>query len=334
MQWHGEANEKDTRMTASADLRTKMAKPVAPKGVYAAILTPFDAKGEVDAPLLLDHAKWLLANGCDGLSMLGSTGEGNSMATRQRIGLLETLVKAGLPVARFIPGTGAASLGDVVELTRHAVQLGCGGALVLPPFYYKSPSEDGLFAAFARLIDGVADARLRLYLYHIPQFTGVPIPHAVIERLIDAYPGIVTGLKDSFGDWSYSETLLQRLPGFAVYPGSEIFLTRVKKAGGAGCISGTVNFTAPLAARVFAAATDGEADRLQGKLDSVRKVIESRPLVPALKAIRAEVSGQSAWERVLPPFVTLADGVRADLFKALDGVLPRAASGRGWEMLA
>ncbi len=323
---------KETVMTASADLRAKIAKPIAPKGVYAAILTPFDARYEVDAPLLIDHAKWLLASGCDGLSMLGSTGEGNSMSTRQRIALLETLVKAGLPVARFIPGTGAASLGDVIELTRRAVQLGCGGALVLPPFYYKNPSEDGLFAAFARLIDGVADARLRLYLYHIPQFTGVPVPHAVVERLIDAYPGIVAGLKDSFGDWSYAETLLQRLPGFAVYPGSEIFLSRVKKAGGAGCISGTVNFTAPLAAQVFAATSDGEAERLQQRLDGVRKVIESRPLVPALKAIRAEISGQAGWERVLPPFVAMTGTARADLFKALDGVLPRASSGRGWEM--
>lgn len=318
----------------TAALLAKMAKPVAPKGVYAAVLTPFDANYDIDAPLLVDHAQWLLANGCAGLSTTGSTGEGNSMPTRQRIGILETLLKAGLPPGRMIPGTGAAALGDVVELTRHAVQAGCAGALVLPPYYYKNPSEDGLFAAFASLIERVADNRLRLYLYHIPQFTNVPIPHGVIDRLIDAFPGIIAGLKDSFGDWTYSETLLKRLPGFAVYPGSEIFLTRVKKAVGGGCISGTVNFTAPLASAVFAASDEAKADRLQQKLDAVRKVVEARPLVPALKAITAEISGKPGWARVLPPFVQLPEATREELFQALDGVLPRAVKGRGWDMRA
>jgi len=325
---------KETGTAAPAALLAKVGKPIAPKGVYAAVLAPFDAQFEIDAPLLIDHAQWLLANGCAGLSTTGSTGEGNSMPTRQRIGLLDTLLKAGLPAGKMIPGTGAAALGDVVEVTRHAVQAGCGGALVLPPYYYKNPSEDGLFAAFASLIERVADNRLRLYLYHIPQLSAVPIPYAVVERLIDAFPGIIAGLKDSSGDWSYSETLLKHLPGFAVYPGSEIFLSRVKKAGGAGCISGTVNFTAPLAAQVFAATTDAEADRLQKKLDAVRLVVEARPLVPALKAIQGEMVGKPGWARVLPPFTPLPDAVRADLFQALDGLLPRAASGRGWEMRA
>ncbi|HEY1721784.1 MAG TPA: dihydrodipicolinate synthase family protein [Magnetospirillaceae bacterium] len=315
-------------------LLAKIAKPIAPKGVYAAVLSPFDDKYEIDTPLLIDHAKWLLANGCNGLSTTGSTGEGNSMPTKQRIGLLDTLLKAGVPADKMIPGTGAASLGDVVELTRHAVQAGCGGALVLPPYYYSNPTEDGLFAAFASLIERVADSRLRLYLYHIPQFTGVPIPYAVIDRLIDAFPGIIAGLKDSFGDWSYSENLLKHLPGFAVYPGSEIFLSRVKKAGGGGCISGTVNFTAPLAAQVYAAATEAEAERLQTKLDAVRKVVEAHPLVPALKAIKGEMVGKPSWGRVLPPFTQLPDAARTDLFKALDGFLSKSASGHGWELRA
>jgi 4-hydroxy-tetrahydrodipicolinate synthase len=321
-------------MSAPAALLAKIAKPTAPKGVYAAVLTPFDDKFEIDTPLLIDHAKWLLANGCAGLSTTGSTGEGNSMPTRQRIGLLETLLKAGLPPQQMIPGTGAAALGDVVELTRHAAQAGCGGVLVLPPYYYKNPSEDGLFAAFASLIERVADSRLRLYLYHIPQFTSVPIPYAVIERLIDAFPGTIAGLKDSFGDWTYSETLLKRLPGFAVYPGSEIFLSRVKKAGGGGCISGTVNFTAPLAARVYGSTDDAETAKLQKKLDALRQIIESRPLVPALKAIKGEMAGKASWGRVLPPFVQLPDATRAELFKALDEVLPKGPGGRGWEVRA
>ncbi len=324
--------ETQAATAASPALLTKIGKPVAPRGVYAAVLAPFDANYEIDAPLLIEHAKWLLANGCTGLSTAGSTGEGNSMPTRQRIGLLETLIKEGLPAGRMIPCTGAAALGDVVEVTRHAVQAGCGGVLVLPPYYYKNPSEDGLFAAFASLIERVADSRLRIYLYHIPQITAVPIPYAVIDRLIDAFPGIIAGLKDSFGDWSYSETLLKRLPGFAVYPGSEIFLSRIKKAGGGGCISGTVNFTAPLAAQVYGSASAVKEERLQAKLDAVRLIVEARPLIPALKAIKAEVSGKPGWARVLPPFVEMPEEARDDLFKALDGVLPRAPGGRGWDM--
>lgn len=322
-------------VTVAADaLLKKIAKPIAPKGVIAAVLAPFDDKYEIDTPLLVDHAKWLLANGCNGLSTTGSTGEGNSMSTRQRLGLLDSLLKAGVPPAKMIPGVGAAALGDVVELTRHAVQAGCGGALVLPPYYYKNPSEDGLFAAFASLIEKIGDSRLRVYLYHIPQFTMVPIPYAVIDRLIEAFPGMIAGLKDSFGDWSYSENLLKHLPGFAVYPGSEIFLSRVKKAGGGGCISGTVNFTAPLAQQVYAATSEAQAEALQKKLDAVRLIVESRPLVPALKAIKGEMAGKPSWGRVLPPFVQLPDAIRADLFKALDGILPKAASGHGWELRA
>jgi 4-hydroxy-tetrahydrodipicolinate synthase len=315
-------------------LLAKIGKPIAPKGVIAAVLAPFDDKYEIDTPLLVDHAKWLLANGCDGLSSTGSTGEGSSMSTKQRLGLLDSLLKAGLPPQKMIPGTGAAALGDVVELTRHAIQAGCGGALVLPPYYYKNPSEEGLFAAFASLIERVGDNRLRVYLYHIPQFTTVPIPYTVIDRLIEAFPGIIAGLKDSFGDWSYSENLLKHLPGFAVYPGSEVFLSRVKKAGGGGCISGTVNFTAPLAAQVYAAKTDAETEPLQKKLDAIRLVIESRPLVPGLKAIKGEIVGKPSWGRVLPPFVQLSDAMRADLFGALHGILPKGANGRGWDLRA
>lgn len=318
-------------MTTMPGATAGIATPIAPKGVYCALLTAFDAKGEVDLPPMIDHARWLLANGCDGLSMLGTTGEGNSLSMRQRIALLEGMIKAGLPVERMVPGTGAAMIGDGVELTRHAVQMGCGGALVLPPYYYKNPSEDGIFAAFAHLIERVADSRLRLYLYHIPQFTMVPIPHAVTERLIRSFPGIVAGLKDSSGDWTNTETLLKRLPGLAVYPGSEIFLTRVARAGGAGCISGTVNFTAPLAARVRAAGDSSATEALQRKLDAVRLAVESRPLIPALKAIMVERTKYAGWAKPMPPHLPLPEETRAALFRDLDAILPRAAGG-GWDL--
>jgi len=320
-------------MNAMARLAAKVAKPIAPKGVYAALFTPFTEAMEPDLPAMIDFARWLLANGCDGLSMLGSSGEGNSMSARRRMAILEGLVEAGLPPVRMIPGTGAASLGDVVEVTRHAVELGCGGALVLPPYYYKNPTDDGLFRAFAALIEQVADSRLRLYLYHIPQLSAVPVPHAVVERLVEAFPGIVAGLKDSSGDWSYSATLLQRVPGFGVYPGLEIFLAKVLHAGGAGCITGSANFTAPLCAQLAAARNDADVARLEKKLDQIRIAIESRPIIPALKAVQAEITGYAGWGRLLPPFTPLSDAERAGLFKDLDAILPRDA-GHRWEMRA
>ncbi len=324
-------------MNVAAGLAANLARPIAPKGVICALLTSLTASLEPDLPRMVEHGRWLLDNGCDGLSMLGTTGEANSLSMKQRLGLLEGLVKAGLPASRMIPGVGAPSAGDATEYARHALGLGCGGQLLLPPFFYKNPPEDGLFAFYARVIEGVADARMRLYLYHIPQISAVPIPHSLVERLIGAFPGIVTGVKDSSGDWNYAETLLKRIPGLAVYCGSEIFLLPNLRAGGAGCISGTVNFTAPLAARVRDAARDRsrdtEAESLRARLDGLRRAIESRPLIPALKALQAEITGKADWARVLPPFVQLSDAQRSELFVAIDALLPRGP-GRRWTFAA
>ena len=183
-----------------------------PRGVYAAVLTPFGEDLEPNAEAYVAHCRWLLANGCDGLAPLGTTGEANSLSVAQRLGLIEAGAAAGLPMERCIIGTGSAALADAVTVTKAALEAGSTGALLLPPFYYKNPSEDGLFAFFSEVIQRVGDGRLRLYLYHFPQMSAVPVTPALIARLKAAYGDVIAGVKDSSGDWSYTATLLEEIP--------------------------------------------------------------------------------------------------------------------------
>ena len=185
-------------------------------GVIAPVLTPYDANLDPDPARFADHAAWLLEDGCTGLAPFGTTGEALSLGLVERRRLLDALLEAGIDPARLMPGTGLCSIPDTVELCRHAVGAGCGGVMVLPPFYFKGASDDGVFEHFREVIDRIADARLRVYLYHIPPQAVIGFPVDLVGRLIDAYPGVVVGLKDSSGDWSYSEALLAAYPGFRV----------------------------------------------------------------------------------------------------------------------
>ena len=274
---------------------------VQPRGVFAAALTPLDSALEPDTSLFLAHCRWLLEHGCDGVVPIGTTGEGNSLSVRQRMALIEAVARSGIPMSRFIIGTGSCALADAVELTCAAVAAGAAGVLVLPPFYYKEPSEDGLARFYAQLIERVGDRRLRLYLYHFPQLSTVPITPGLIRRLLAAYPRTVAGLKDSSGDWPYSAKLLQEFPGFGVFSGSEGFLLANLRAGGMGCISANVNLTAPLAHKVFLAWRDRQAEQLQKDLDEARLVLDKYPLPSALKCVMAAIGGNPGWNRILPP---------------------------------
>jgi 4-hydroxy-tetrahydrodipicolinate synthase len=213
------------------------------RGVLAPVITPFHADYSPDAARFVRHCQWLLAHGCDGLAVFGTNSEANSLAASERMDLLERLVAAGVPAAKLMPGTGCCSLTETTELTAHAVKLGCAGVLTLPPFYYKGVPEEGLFRHFSEVIQRVGDARLRLYLYHIPPVAVVPITAGLVARLLDAYPQAVAGLKDSSGDWSNTKGLIESFGarGFDVFAGSEVFLLRTLRAGGAGCITAGAN---------------------------------------------------------------------------------------------
>lgn len=292
-----------------------------PRGVLAPVVTPFTAGLRPDAARLVRHCRWLLEQDV-GLAVFGTNSEGNSLAVPEKLELLDALVDAGIPPSRMMPGTGCCALPDTVELTRHAVQLGCAGALMLPPFYYKSVSDDGLFASYAEVIERVADERLRIYLYHIPPVSQVPITLALIDRLLARYPGTIAGVKDSSGDWSNTRAMLERFAprGFDVFSGSETFLLATLRAGGAGCISATANVNPAPIARLAAGWQKPDADAGQAALDRVRAAFQGFPMIAALKTAIAHWSDDEAWTALRPPLVPLAAGQRAELLATLKSV--------------
>ncbi|MCC7369850.1 MAG: dihydrodipicolinate synthase family protein [Chloroflexi bacterium] len=296
-------------------------QPERMQGVLSPVVTPFDADLQPDAARFVRHCQWLLSNDV-GLAVFGTNSEGNSLSVGEKVRLLDTLVEAGIPAGRMMPGTGACALTDTVELTRHAVQLGAGGVLMLPPFYYKGLSDDGLFRSFSEVIQRVGDSRLRIYLYHIPPVANVPITLTVIERLLKAYPGTIAGIKDSSGDWSNTRAMLDRFQphGFDVFCGSESFLLATMRGGGAGCISATANVNPGPIAKLAATWQNADADAQQDALDVVRKVFQGYVMIPALKAAVAHYGDDADWVTVRPPLTELTAAERADLAKNLDAV--------------
>jgi 4-hydroxy-tetrahydrodipicolinate synthase len=268
----------------------------------------------MDEDLAPDHAAFsahchrLLAAGCHGLSVFGTTGEANSLSVEERLAALETLLEQSVPAQTLLPGTGSCALTDTVSLSRAALEAGTTGVLVLPPFYYKGVGDEGLFRFFAEVVERIGDDRLRLYLYHIPQMTGIDLGLPLISRLIDAYPGTIAGTKDSSGDRERIRTLCREFPDFAVLAGTETLLLETLRNGGEGCISATVNVTSRLARQVYdahAAGQEDEADALQARLSDLRASIEAYPMIPALKVLMANLTEDEAWHYLRPPLSRL-----------------------------
>jgi 4-hydroxy-tetrahydrodipicolinate synthase len=292
-----------------------------PGEVLAPVVTPFASDLTPDASRLVRHCRWLLRHDV-GLAVFGTNSEANSLGVAEKLALLDALVDAGIAPARLMPGTGCCALPDTVELTRRAMRHGCRGVLMLPPFYYKGVSDDGLFASYAEVIERVADDRLRIYLYHIPPVSQVPITLALIERLLARYPRIVAGVKDSSGDWSNTRAMIERFApqGFRVFSGSETFLLATLRAGGAGCISATANVNPAAIARLAREWQSGEAETLQQALDRVRGAFQQVPMIGALKAAIAHFGSDPAWNTVRPPLTQLAPAQQAQLLTALDAI--------------
>jgi 4-hydroxy-tetrahydrodipicolinate synthase len=288
-------------------------------GVLAPVVTPFTPRLAPDAGRFVRHCRWLLGHGCSGLAVFGTNSEANSLSVEERMELLEALVQGGVPPETLMPGTGCCALTDSVRLTGHAVKLGCGGALMLPPFYYKGVSDEGLFRAFAEVIERVADQRLRLYLYHIPPVAQVPISLELIEQLLKAYPGIVAGVKDSSGDWSNTKAMLDtfRGTGFDVFAGSEVFLLQNMRHGGVGCITATGNVNPGPIDHLYRTWQGADADHQQAEIAATRAVLQRLPMIPALKATIAHFIQDPAWRTVRPPLVELTSAQEAELVAGL-----------------
>ncbi|MHA1153084.1 MAG: dihydrodipicolinate synthase family protein [Alphaproteobacteria bacterium] len=298
-----------------------------PRGVFAAALTPLKNNLGPDIGATIGHYRWLLDEGCDGIVCLGTTGEANSFSLDERLALLDALGETDLP-AKLVVGTGCCAVPDTVRLSKKAIEIGAAGVLVLPPFYYKGASDEGLYAAYAETIERVSDPALKLYIYHFPKMTAVDMGLELIGRLIAAYPGTVVGLKNSSGDWGNIAAMIEAFPGFDVFAGSEEFLLPTLQMGGPGCMSATVNLLAPQSAEVYAKWRDAEAEALQEHLTALRRTISQFAPIPAMKAMMARQSGQPAWTKVRPPLVAIEAAQTERLAAALAALgleLPAAA---------
>ena len=266
-------------------------------GVIAAIATAVDDDNEPDCARSCALARFLLANGCDGLNVLGTTGEATSFSLDQRRRVMTAYRESGLPLDRLMVGTGAAAVADAVALTRHAAELGFAGALVLPPFYYKGVPDDGLVAYIETIVTSTATRPIPIYLYHFPAQSGLAWHLELVERLLDSFGSRIVGLKDSSGDMAYAREAAAVAPGFRVFPSTEAALMEARSGVFAGCISATANLNADLCARAW---HNGDAGALETAV-AIRKLFDGKQLVPGVKALLAHIHRDQAWHRVGSP---------------------------------
>ena len=288
-------------------------------GVLSPVITPFTDTLMPDAARLITQCQWLLSQNV-GLAVFGTNSEANSMSVGEKIELLDRLVESGIDTNRMMPGTGCCASTDTVDLTAHAVKLGCAGTLMLPPFYYKGVSDDGIYANFADVIERVGSSDLRIYLYHIPPIAQVGFTPELIERLITDYPDTIVGIKDSSGDWDNTQAMLdRRWDNFRIFVGSESFLLENMRNGGAGCISATANVNPAAIDHLYEHWQADNADAIQQKLNDIRDAVMAYPMIAALKATVAEFSGDNAWRTVRPPLVSLSRNQSSTLSESLRG---------------
>lgn len=295
-------------------------------GVNAAVLTAMRADLSIDVDRMAAHCRWLLAQGCNGLAVLGTTGEANSLGVSERIAVLEGLVERGIPPARLLPGVGVPALTDTVLLARHAADLGCPGVLVLPPFFYKNPSEDGLFAWFSEVIQRTGGGA-RVFLYHFPAQSAVPFTVPLVARLLHANPGVVRGIKDSSGDFANTRAYVEHFArdGFEVYCGDDGHLRQLLQIGGAGSISAASNVTSAVNAQVHAGWDSDAGAAAQEVLTALRRAVTSAALIPGLKALVARHTGNDEWLNIRPPHLRLSGDAAARLFATFDACGVRLA---------
>lgn len=296
----------------------------AKRGIYAAAVSPFREDGSLDVQKLIGYCRHLITDGgCDGVAPTGTTGEGNSISSRDRMALPGAFAAAGFDPSRVIFGTGSCATQDAVDLTSAAVAAGFTNVLVLPPFYYKNPSDEGLYAYFSQLVEKVGDDRLRVYLYHFPQMSMTPIPVDVVVRLRRAFGPVIAGLKDSSGDLSQALAFAEATGGaeadFDVYPSSEAFLFDGLAGGCAGIISGSTNAFGAYSRDAMAAAEGADSDAF-AMVKAARAMASKYPLMAAMKQMEAWRTGDDSWTRMAPPLVPLSAEQQASLKADIEGL--------------
>jgi 4-hydroxy-tetrahydrodipicolinate synthase len=284
-------------------------------GVWSAAVTPLNNDLTVNLAAMVAHHKWLLANGCNGVAVLGTTGEANSFSVRERLDVIAAAAASGIAKEQLLIGTGCCAPTDTIELTRAALDAGFNQVLMLPPFYYKGVSDDGLFAAFDHVIQQLADDRLAIVIYDFPLMTGLDMSVDLLVRLNKAYPNTVVGVKDSSGNWPAMQAVIEAIPGFRTFAGTEQYFLADLQAGGAGCITATGNATSNLCQAVYGAHQAGDtagAEAAQEIATATRLMLQTHGTVPAMKELMAQNSGNPAWRNMRPPIMPLsAEGVAA-----------------------
>ena len=286
-------------------------------GVFSPVITPFNKDLSVDHKKLIQQCKWLLSQNV-GLAVFGTNSEANSLSVDEKIFLLDKLIDHGIDPNKLMPGTGCCAITDTIKLTKHAVKHGCVGILMLPPFYYKAVSDDGLFNYFSNVIESVNDDRLRIYLYHIPPIAKVGISLKLIEALLRKYPQYIAGIKDSSGDWGNTQRMLdQNWDNFSIFAGSEAFLLQTLRNGGTGCISATANINPEGIHNLYKTWREPDADIYQEELNNLRSIVQSYPLIPALKAIISHYHKDTNWNILRPPLSAMNNADSEELIKKI-----------------
>ncbi|MDE0310467.1 MAG: dihydrodipicolinate synthase family protein [Acidiferrobacterales bacterium] len=287
-------------------------------GVWAPCLTPLDDSCSIDFSKLCDHISWLLSSGCHGVGLFGTTGEASSFSANERMTALERVIESGIAPEKLMIGNGFPSITDTVTVTRHALQLGCKKVLMLPPFYYKDPSLEGVSRSYRNTLDQLKSSDIRVVLYHFPKMSAVPIRHELIEALIESHGELIAGLKDSSGEWDSVERYIRNFPALNIFPGTDVLLLRSLKIGGAGTITATADINPDGIRRIFDLWTDGcNAAEAQIAADRIREIVSRYPLSAALKSVHAELRDDPGWRRVRPPLTELSSSEHTDLLNAL-----------------
>lgn len=296
--------------------------PPLPSGVIAASLTPFHPDHSINHDAFAQHTRWLLSNGCDGVLLFGTTGEGLSLTAEERERGIEKILANGLPAESLLVGTGALALPDAVRLTQKVIEMDVGGVLVAPPFHFRQIPQEGLFRFYDRLIQQVGSDDLRLYFYHFPELFGVSIPFPLVQRLQRAYPSQVAGIKDSSGEWDHTQSLCESFPDLQVFTGTEHLFLPVLNAGGAGCISAAANVTAPVASQLVREwRQDQPPETAQEHLTRIRTAFASVPTIAALKKVLARSRASPEWTTVRPPLAPLDDNDAQEVDEIADRLL-------------
>ena len=289
-----------------------MSKPIF--GLSAALVTPYTSAGAVDLSLLAEHARSVLARGCDGVTLCGTTGEGYGLTLDERKAMQAALVEALPNGARIHVGIMASAIGDAIAQSSAALDAGAAGLLMAPPFYLKGMGDDGLFEWFSRVFEGIGEKLRGVIMYHIPGQTAVPLSPDLIGRLRKAWPGVITGIKDSSGDWATAERYLATHGDISVLVGDERLLPRAMAKGAEGSICGMANIVPELLVPVIHSGGDGR------RVTELTDLVVSHPVMPAVKILVGHVAGDSSFDAVRPPLTELPPEQKAKLVEAFEAI--------------